>query len=63
MKKYKGFKIPMLGLPHHGRRKNKNGEWVSINFHLGGTTVINGTDESILFYSWFKAIDYYRGIV
>ncbi|MDA3806865.1 MAG: hypothetical protein PF440_03040 [Thiomicrorhabdus sp.] len=61
MRKYKGFKIPMLGLPYDGKRKTVEGKTISIRFRLGGTIVNRGDDAPYYFYgSWCKAIDCYR---
>lgn len=59
--KYKGFKLPMLGLVRNGKRKLSNGLTAQIYFNEGAQTVTYG-DDSKTFYSVYKAIDFYRSL-
>lgn len=58
---YKGFKLPMLGLVRNGKRKLSNGLTARIYFEEGAQTVTYG-DDSKVFYSVYKAIDFYRSL-
>ena len=61
---YKGFKIPFIGRPSDGKRKDKNGGEYWIIFEYGVTRVfrfLHGDRLSVTpFYNWNDAIDFYR---
>jgi len=61
---YKGFKMPFIGRPSDGKRKDKNGGEYWIIFEYGVTRVLkflNGERVSAdNFFNWNDAIDAYR---
>lgn len=61
---YKGFKMPFIGRPSNGKRKDKNGGEYLIIFEYGVTRVLkflNGERVSVKeFFNWNNAIDAYR---
>jgi hypothetical protein len=62
--KYRGFKMPFIGRPSDGKRKDKNGGEYWIIFAYGVTRVLkflNGEQVSAgNFFNWNDAIDAYR---